>query len=96
MVSFHTRSTGGPTVNSSEVRFFFFTLQYFCYLEELNVHFFQCVLFQVFVHDIITEQTLVSRSSEFEAAIQSGERSSLKALCEKKSQHSEYVTYSFR
>lgn len=61
VVSFHTRSTGGPSVNSSEV----------------------------FVHDIITEQTLVSRSSEFEAAIQSGDRPSLRALCEKKSQHCE-------
>lgn len=46
---------------------------------------------QVFVHSLVTEQSLVSRSSEFEAAIQNGERSSLRALCERKSQESEYV-----
>lgn len=46
---------------------------------------------QVFVHSLVTEQSLVSRSSEFEAAIQNGERSSLRALCDRKSQESEYV-----
>ncbi|KAH7528020.1 hypothetical protein FEM48_Zijuj05G0027500 [Ziziphus jujuba var. spinosa] len=44
---------------------------------------------EVFVHSLVTEQSLVSRSSEFEAAIQSGERSSLRALCDRKSQESE-------
>nr|POE69684.1 protein transport protein sec31 like b [Quercus suber] len=34
----------------------------------------------------VTEDSLVSRSSEFEAAIQNGERSLLRVLCEKKSQ----------
>lgn len=46
---------------------------------------------QVFVHTLVTEHSLVSRSSEFEAAIQNGERSSLRALCDRKSQESEYV-----
>jgi hypothetical protein len=46
---------------------------------------------QVYVHNLVTEDSLVSRSSEFEAAIQNGERSSLRVLCEKKSQESEYV-----
>lgn len=40
---------------------------------------------------MVTEDGLVSRSSEFEAAIQNGERSSLRVLCERKSQESEYV-----
>ncbi|OWM78412.1 hypothetical protein CDL15_Pgr016136 [Punica granatum] len=44
---------------------------------------------EVLVHNVVTEQTLVSRSSEFEAAIHNGERSSLRALCEKKSQECE-------
>ncbi|XP_022756857.1 protein transport protein SEC31 homolog B-like isoform X2 [Durio zibethinus] len=44
---------------------------------------------EVFVHNLITEESLVSRSSEFESAIQNGERSSLGVLCEKKSQESE-------
>ena len=47
--------------------------------------------FQVFVHNLVTEESLVSRSSEFESAIQNGERSPLRVLCEKKSQESEYV-----
>ena len=46
--------------------------------------------FQVFVHNLVTEESLVSRSSEFEYAIQNGERPSLRVLCEKKSQESEY------
>lgn len=45
------------------------------------------------MHDLVTEQSLVTRSSEFEAAVQHGERSSLKALCDRKSQESEYATY---
>ncbi|KAJ9158851.1 hypothetical protein P3X46_024396 [Hevea brasiliensis] len=44
---------------------------------------------EVLLHNLVTEHSLVSRSSEFEAAIQNGEKSSLKALCEKKSQESE-------
>ncbi|XP_021739326.1 LOW QUALITY PROTEIN: protein transport protein SEC31 homolog B-like [Chenopodium quinoa] len=44
---------------------------------------------EVYVHNVVTEDSLVSRSSEFEAAIQKGERSSLRALCKKKSQESE-------
>ncbi|RVW40743.1 Protein transport protein SEC31-like B [Vitis vinifera] len=44
---------------------------------------------EVHVHDLVTEQSLVTRSSEFEAAVQHGERSSLKALCDRKSQESE-------
>lgn len=49
--------------------------------------------FQVYVHNLVTEHGLISRSSEFEAAIQNGDRSALKLLCEKKSQESEYVFY---
>lgn len=48
-------------------------------------------LFQVHVHGLVTEHNLVSSSSEFEAAMRSGERSSLRLLCDKKSQESEYV-----
>ncbi|KAA8520202.1 hypothetical protein F0562_014458 [Nyssa sinensis] len=44
---------------------------------------------EVYVHNVVTEHSLVSRSSEFEAAIQNGERSSLRLLCDKKSQESE-------
>ncbi|XAR63484.1 hypothetical protein NMG60_11023433 [Bertholletia excelsa] len=44
---------------------------------------------EVCVHNLVSEQSLVSRSSEFEAAIQNGERSSLRILCDKKSQESE-------
>ncbi|OMO69711.1 hypothetical protein CCACVL1_19320 [Corchorus capsularis] len=44
---------------------------------------------EVFVHNLVTEESLVSRSSEFESAIQNGERSLLRTLCEKKSQESE-------
>ncbi|KAA3476124.1 protein transport protein SEC31-like protein B-like [Gossypium australe] len=43
----------------------------------------------VFVHNLVTEESLVSRSSEFESAILNGERSSLRVLCEKKSHESE-------
>lgn len=45
------------------------------------------------MYNLVTEQSLVTRSSEFEAAVQNGERSSLKALCDRKSQESEYATY---
>lgn len=44
---------------------------------------------EVYVHNLVTEDSLVSRSSEFEAAIQNGERSSLKILCERKSEESQ-------
>ncbi|KAJ7012890.1 protein transport protein SEC31 homolog B [Populus alba] len=44
---------------------------------------------EVFLHNLVTEDSLVSRSSEFESAIQNGEKSLLKALCDKKSQESE-------
>ncbi|XVF73580.1 hypothetical protein PTKIN_Ptkin12aG0213500 [Pterospermum kingtungense] len=44
---------------------------------------------EVFVHNLVTEESLVSHSSEFESAIQHGERSSLRVLCEKKSLESE-------
>ncbi|XWS32489.1 hypothetical protein CRYUN_Cryun23aG0162800 [Craigia yunnanensis] len=44
---------------------------------------------EVFVHNLVTEESLVRRSSEFESVIQNGERSPLRVLCEKKSQESE-------
>ncbi|PIA29578.1 hypothetical protein AQUCO_05800010v1 [Aquilegia coerulea] len=43
---------------------------------------------EVYVHDLVTELSLVDRSSEFEAAMQNGEKSSLRILCDKKSQES--------
>lgn len=43
------------------------------------------------MHDLVMEHSLVTRSSEFEAAIQNGERSSLRVLCEQKSKESEYA-----
>ncbi|CAN4080604.1 unnamed protein product [Withania somnifera] len=45
---------------------------------------------EVHVHSVVTEQGLVSRSSEFEAAIQNGEKTSLRTFCEKKFQESEF------
>ncbi|CAM0907138.1 unnamed protein product [Alopecurus aequalis] len=54
---------------------------------------------EVHVHNLVIEQTLVSRSTEFEAAMQNGDKSSLRALCEKKTQESlsdeERETWSF-
>ncbi|CAN0863670.1 Protein transport protein SEC31 homolog B [Linum grandiflorum] len=44
---------------------------------------------EVLLHNLVTEQSLVSRSSEFESAMNNGEKSSLKSLCERKSQESE-------
>ncbi|XP_028760563.1 protein transport protein SEC31 homolog B [Neltuma alba] len=44
---------------------------------------------EVYVHDMVTEHSLVNRSSEFEAAIHNGERSLLRVLCDKKSQEAE-------
>ncbi|GAB4832488.1 hypothetical protein Ancab_006510 [Ancistrocladus abbreviatus] len=43
---------------------------------------------EVYVHTLVTEDCLLGRSSEFETAIQNGERASLRALCERKSQES--------
>ncbi|URE34597.1 transport protein [Musa troglodytarum] len=43
---------------------------------------------EVYTHNLVTEHSLVSRSTEFEAAIQNGEKSSLCALCEQKSHDS--------
>ncbi|XP_023523553.1 protein transport protein SEC31 homolog B-like [Cucurbita pepo subsp. pepo] len=44
---------------------------------------------EVYVHDLVMEHSLVTRSSEFEAAIQNGERSSLRVLCDQKSRISD-------
>ncbi|CAH9113742.1 unnamed protein product [Cuscuta epithymum] len=44
---------------------------------------------EVYVQKVDTEHGLASRSSVFEAALQNGERSSLRLLCETKSQESE-------
>ncbi|XP_031127310.1 protein transport protein SEC31 homolog B-like [Ipomoea triloba] len=44
---------------------------------------------EVCMQNVDTEHGLASRSSDFEAAIQNGQRSSLRILCEKKSQESE-------
>ncbi len=57
----------------------------------LFVHF--SLFVQVYAHNLVTEDSLFSRSSEFEAAIQNGERSLLRVLCDKKSQESEYVFF---
>lgn len=42
---------------------------------------------------MVTEDSLVHRSAEFEAAIRSGEKDSLRALCEKQIQDSLYVSF---
>ncbi|CAH1416513.1 unnamed protein product [Lactuca virosa] len=44
---------------------------------------------EVNVHDLVTEHNLVNASSEFEAAMRSGDRSTLRVLCDQKSQESE-------
>ncbi|KAL3814781.1 hypothetical protein ACJIZ3_016049 [Penstemon smallii] len=44
---------------------------------------------EVYVHNLVSENSLVSRSSDFENAIQNGDRSAVKLFCEKKSQESE-------
>ncbi|XP_071709504.1 protein transport protein SEC31 homolog B-like isoform X2 [Rutidosis leptorrhynchoides] len=44
---------------------------------------------EVNVHDLVTEHNLVSTSSEFEAAMRSGDKSTLRVLCDQKSQQSE-------
>ena len=56
---------------------------------KLLIEFILFVIFQVYVHNLVTENGLVSRSSEFEAAIQNGERSLLRVLCGKKTEESE-------
>lgn len=43
---------------------------------------------EVYMHSLVTEHTLVDRSTEFEAAIKNGEKSSLRILCDKKSEES--------
>uniref|UniRef100_M8AXY9 Sec16 Sec23-binding domain-containing protein n=1 Tax=Aegilops tauschii TaxID=37682 RepID=M8AXY9_AEGTA len=54
---------------------------------------------EVHVHNLVIEQSLVSRSTEFEAAMQNRDKSALRALCEQKSQESlseeEKETWSF-
>jgi protein transport protein SEC31 len=54
---------------------------------------------EVYVHELVTEHTLVSRSTEFESVIKNGEKASLRALCEKKFDESkseeEKETWSF-
>ncbi|VVB06729.1 unnamed protein product [Arabis nemorensis] len=44
---------------------------------------------EAFLHSLVTEQSLVSRTSEFEAAIENGDKTSLRGLCEKKSEETE-------
>ncbi|KAK3223874.1 hypothetical protein Dsin_010899 [Dipteronia sinensis] len=44
---------------------------------------------EVSVHNLVTEDGLVHRSSEFESSIQNGERSAMRVLCDQKSQESE-------
>lgn len=43
------------------------------------------------MHNLVIEQSLVSRSTEFEAAMQNRDKSALRALCDQKSQESLYV-----
>ncbi|GMH30630.1 hypothetical protein Nepgr_032473 [Nepenthes gracilis] len=43
---------------------------------------------EVYVHKLVTQDSLASRSSEFGAAIQNGERASLRVLCDTKSKES--------
>ncbi|XP_048609777.1 protein transport protein SEC31 homolog B isoform X1 [Brassica napus] len=44
---------------------------------------------ELFLHSLVTEQSLVSRTSEFDAAIENGDKTSLRGLCEKKSEETE-------
>ncbi|XP_077219235.1 protein transport protein SEC31 homolog B-like [Tasmannia lanceolata] len=44
---------------------------------------------EVYVHNLVTELSLVSRSTEFESAIQNGEKTSLRILCDRKSTEAE-------
>ncbi|KAJ0978840.1 hypothetical protein J5N97_014314 [Dioscorea zingiberensis] len=54
---------------------------------------------EIYVHTLVTELSLVNRSTEFEAAIQNGEKASLYALCNQKSQdavsHEDRETWGF-
>ncbi|KAL0797967.1 hypothetical protein Bca101_053141 [Brassica carinata] len=43
----------------------------------------------VFLHSLATEQSLVNRITKFEAEIENGEKTSLRSLCEKKSEGTE-------
>ncbi|KAH6784836.1 transducin family protein / WD-40 repeat family protein [Perilla frutescens var. hirtella] len=81
LVSFHSAES---PAGSSEVclQDFRLPLAYITFSDSLSY-------FQVYVHNLVTEHDLISRSSEFEAAIQNGDRSALKLLCDKKSQESE-------
>lgn len=47
------------------------------------------IIFQVDVHDLVTEHSIGSSSSEFEAAMRSRDRSLLRVLCDQKSKESE-------
>lgn len=44
---------------------------------------------QVFLHSLATEKSLVNRISKFEAALENGEKTSLRGLCEKKTEEAE-------
>ncbi|XP_068661823.1 protein transport protein SEC31 homolog B-like isoform X1 [Aristolochia californica] len=44
---------------------------------------------EVYMHGVVTELSLVKRSTEFEAAVQNGEKLLLRVLCERKSQESD-------
>ncbi|KAG7592190.1 WD40 repeat [Arabidopsis thaliana x Arabidopsis arenosa] len=46
---------------------------------------------EVFLHSLATEQSLVNRISKFEAALEDGEKTSLRGLCEKKIEETESV-----
>ncbi|CAA6671881.1 unnamed protein product [Spirodela intermedia] len=45
---------------------------------------------QVYMHSLVTESSLVSRSTDFVAAIENGEKGSLRVLCEQKSLKSQF------
>lgn len=89
IVSFQPRTpVAGASASTSEV-FLYLVVNFNVVMAIIPFH--PCIYFQVYVHDLVMEHGLVSRSSEFEAAIQNGERSSLRVLCEQKSKESEYV-----
>ncbi|CAN6442260.1 unnamed protein product [Victoria cruziana] len=44
---------------------------------------------EIHVHNLVTESSLVNRSTEFEAAMRNGDKAALRALCETKSQEAE-------
>lgn len=87
LVSFHPCSSSSATSpRISEVNLMVLeVLPYpLCCSMVHDFHFF-C---QVYVHNLVTELGLVSCSTEFEAAIQNGERASLRSLCDRKSHES--------